>query len=520
MALALAGLCALRRFDDASGQRDLLAALELARAQGDEALEARILYRLPYSFYRLGAFERAFAYALQALELARARQDQLGEGKALHDIGVSYHALGDYQEALEHLLASLACFEALAHPDAAIAHNGIGLCYRALGHDEEALAAFSRSLSLRRGVAYGEGVSLINLALTHQQAGGLSAAIADAEASLARFEAVGDPIMTAYVRNELAGMALAAGEAERARELYRENLSDARVRDTDVHVATLRGLGCLALELGENEGALEHFLAALEHGERLNLAKELADLHFDLSRCHERLGNLSLALKHYRRFHQLQEALTGERTRQRLGMLMVRFETEQARKDREIYRLRNIELAQAYEQLSALHQQLQRQAEALEHLSIRDPLTGLYNRRFLDEVLSRVSGNEPFSVAVVDIDDFKKINDRFSHAVGDEVLSRVAAIFCEELRSSDVVARYGGEEFVILFPATLDVLARQVCERVRQRVETHPWDELEPQLVVTLSIGLASGTAPEELMRAADAKLYLAKRSGKNRVEL
>lgn len=522
-ALALAGLCALRRFDDAAGQRDLLAALELAREALDEALEARILYRLPYSVYRVGAFERAFGLALQALELARARGDARGEGKALHDIGASYHALGEYHEALAHLLGSLECFEVIGHPDAAIAYNGIGLCYRALGHDEQALEAFGRSLALRQGAPYGEGVARINLALAHKQRGDLAAAIHEAEASLTRFEAVNDPIMTAYARNELAALWLSTGEAARARDLYAHNLGDPRVVDTDVHLATLRGLGCLALEAGDAEEALAHFLVALERGERHDLKKVLVEVHFDLSRCYEHLGQLEKALAHYRRFHQLQEALVGERTQQRLGMLMIRFETEQARKDREIYRLQNIELARAYEQLSELHRQLRQQADTLEHLSIRDPLTGLHNRRFLDEQLGRLVGAGPLSVAVADIDDFKEINDRFGHALGDEVLRRIAAIFREELRGGDVVVRYGGEEFVLVLPETHEAAARQVCERVRRRVEGHPWGALEPQLAVTLSIGLASAEgelAPDGLLRAADEKLYEVKRSGKNRVSL
>ncbi len=123
---------------------------------------------------------------------------------------------------------------------------------------------------------------------------------------------------------------------------------------------------------------------------------------------------------------------------------------------------------------------------------------------------------------VADIDDFKRVNDRFSHAVGDRVLRTVGDLLRSTLRPTDLAARYGGEEFVLAFPETDVAGARALCETLRRAVETYSWTELHPGLRVTLSLGcsdLEPGlTSHETMLAAADAKLYHAKRTGKNQV--
>jgi two-component system, cell cycle response regulator len=119
------------------------------------------------------------------------------------------------------------------------------------------------------------------------------------------------------------------------------------------------------------------------------------------------------------------------------------------------------------------------------------------------------------------MDFFKEVNDRFSHAVGDAVLRRVASILLESSRSPDIVSRYGGEEFLLILPETDLEGALALAERVRAGVERYPWEGLAPGLSVTISIGVAcleEGGTPESLVATADLRLYQAKRVGRNRV--
>ncbi|MGD1058635.1 MAG: GGDEF domain-containing protein [Solirubrobacteraceae bacterium] len=151
-------------------------------------------------------------------------------------------------------------------------------------------------------------------------------------------------------------------------------------------------------------------------------------------------------------------------------------------------------------------------------------MTGLHNRRYFARELERLLAEQPgdwFSLAVVDLDHFKAINDRFGHEIGDNVLVRVAALLCDVLRQPDIVVRSGGEEFLVLMPATEMNAATACCERIRQRIREEPWEHIAAGLIVTASVGVASTNDPDQLAalaRSADERLYDAKRSGRDRV--
>jgi diguanylate cyclase (GGDEF)-like protein len=163
----------------------------------------------------------------------------------------------------------------------------------------------------------------------------------------------------------------------------------------------------------------------------------------------------------------------------------------------------------------------------LEHLSHHDALTGLLNRRAIEYLLDREDQRlqrfgDPVSVLLVDIDHFKRINDRLGHAAGDAVLCAVSRTLQAKAREVDRVARYGGEEFCILLPHTVDEGATQAAERLREAVNQIdiPWGD--EHIAVSISTGLACATEPGEklqaLLKRADEALYQAKAEGRNRV--
>ena len=184
------------------------------------------------------------------------------------------------------------------------------------------------------------------------------------------------------------------------------------------------------------------------------------------------------------------------------------------------------QLAHSHEELNTSHAKIVEQAEQLRELSIRDALTQLYNRRHFDEQASTlfnqaVRHKRPLALVICDIDHFKKINDTYSHAIGDVVLRHVGSILRNHMRLSDLVARYGGEEFVMAFPETAGPQAAALCDKLRALIEAFPWHEVHPELKVTMSMGvyadIAAGSA-ETMLQKADALLYRAKNSGRNRV--
>lgn len=174
--------------------------------------------------------------------------------------------------------------------------------------------------------------------------------------------------------------------------------------------------------------------------------------------------------------------------------------------------------------------ELKRSNEKLVVLSDTDPLTRLYNRRFLMEELERKllwakHNTQCLSLIVLDIDNFKKINDTFGHQNGDLVIISVAEVSRKKMRGHDIVARYGGEEFVIILPETPLSDAVLVAERLRKSVQAKCFPPPMEVLTVTVSLGVATFPSAlvnsiDSLFKQADEALYLAKHRGRNRVEV
>jgi diguanylate cyclase len=187
-------------------------------------------------------------------------------------------------------------------------------------------------------------------------------------------------------------------------------------------------------------------------------------------------------------------------------------------------RRRESELQQANRDLVDRNTRLQQANEVLNQLSITDGLTRLHNHRFFQDHLTReikrvTRSGELLSMLLTDIDDFKQLNDRFGHAAGDELLTRIAQILVDCVRDSDLVARYGGEEFVILALNCDLASAEQLAEKVRTAIAESSFildDSLRP-LRVTVSVGVATFRGNRKrFFQRADEALYRAKSQGKN----
>ncbi len=196
---------------------------------------------------------------------------------------------------------------------------------------------------------------------------------------------------------------------------------------------------------------------------------------------------------------------------------------------REVKGLKNInrkfikKLEEQKEEIARLRDELRR---VKEEASI-DPLTGLRNRRSFERALSKFFRDfkkfgYPFSVIIMDLDNFKSINDTYGHLVGDRVLKEVGNILRNYLRAKDIPARTGGEEFTIILPGITKEEALTVAERLRKVISNHMIKHDDKKINVTASFGIAEMRndveAPEELLREADENLYLAKKSGKDKV--
>ncbi len=204
----------------------------------------------------------------------------------------------------------------------------------------------------------------------------------------------------------------------------------------------------------------------------------------------------------------------------KLGRLVTWRDVTAYREVQQALQKANGQLRTRVEEIEALRQQVQEQA-------IRDPLTGVYNRRFLNEALEREFDRArrkktQLAVVIMDLDSFKSINDHYGHRAGDLALQKVAAAISENIRLGDILCRYGGEEFVILMPQVDHITACQRAEEIRGAIETLTVSVPKGTFRITASVGVAiypNGiSTADDLLHAADDALYLAKQSGKNNV--
>jgi diguanylate cyclase (GGDEF)-like protein len=275
-----------------------------------------------------------------------------------------------------------------------------------------------------------------------------------------------------------------------------------------VHAAILAAEG----RLDEAKTVLERCLEDLRSADYLEME---VLCYRDLAGVLERLGLYRESLAAHRQYHACFARQASEGT-QRLARVAA-YES-QARALREAA-VRAQSLAA---NLVRSNTALAREAERLLRASLEDSLTGLPNRRRLEVALQDLTDSQsPFACAMLDIDHFKQINDRFSHAVGDHVLREIGSVFGTAARQNDLVVRFGGEEFAMVLDTADAVLVSRICERLRAGVAAHEWQAIQSGLAVTVSIGMALSTeaaGPEAVLKLADSRLYEAKNAGRNRV--
>jgi diguanylate cyclase (GGDEF)-like protein len=360
------------------------------------------------------------------------------------------------------------------------------------GRHDEAIAEIGRALELAAGLAprnrFALGVLLCTRAEILLAVDRAAEALEDARAAMDHLTAGRDPnpyLFGMCVRIEVLAL-VALGRVDRAWRDARAAMERLGESVPQARSMILQGVAAALHAAGRDDQAYD---ALAESAELERLAfRELTELHRDFERA------------------------VVERT-------AARHEADTlATKNGEL-EATLLALAEAHRELETLQAQLREQAE-------RDWLTGLYNRRYLAGVLDQVDGTpapDELSLAAVDLDHFKAVNDRFGHEVGDRVLARAAELLTATVRGSDIVARAGGEEFVVVMPHTDAAEAAACAARLCAAIAAEPWHRVAVGLTITASIGVVTADAQtvsvDALVRLADRRLYAAKSAGRNRVD-
>ncbi|HZT43065.1 MAG TPA: diguanylate cyclase [Chthonomonadaceae bacterium] len=516
---------------------DLFQAQRLYQELGDASGEAAVLNAIGKIQFRLNDYEAARDCYTRSLEIRRQTGDRRGEASALNNIGLVCFDMARYLEAHDYHLQSQQLHEEAGNPTgAARAINNLGLVYEKLGDMTSALDCHLRSLAIKESLGNLSGVcaSLNNLGDLYCRMGDYERALDYNRQGLEMARRTNHRYHEAMAWINMGGSHQALGDLEQAMTCYNQGLAVLEgAGDGFSRAETLLNIADNYTQRDLHDQALDYLQQALALGEALNSQELISRAHQALAALYEARHDSLSALEHYKAYHQASAALFAEEQDHRRQVLEIKAEIDRVRRESEIRRLKNVELAQAYRDLEQANVQksemltiLQQQAQELERLTQEDALTGMSNRRHLDQRIAQEYEraqrfDHDLTLALVDIDNFKKINDAHSHLVGDEVLRTVARLLKKGCRSVDVVGRYGGEEFLLLLVETAPPDCHAMCERLRASIEGYEWAQILPGLVVTISIGMATSREAallEKIIALADERLYKAKREGKNQV--
>ncbi|TFC01675.1 GGDEF domain-containing protein [Cryobacterium adonitolivorans] len=474
---------------EASVRHGLLA-LEYLAASGDQLGQSMVHCTLALAFHETALEEPALGHVLGALEAARACGSRTAEFWALSRSSMVHQALGDADRSIVLGRQALALADTLGDPQAEFAaRNNLGDSYLEIARAQRAKGEDAQ-------VALRDGIDIIRAAVVR---------------SVKQRHAFDETI----ARTNLVGFLIERGEYAEAR----------RQAGRSKTIAITNGYRNLAVnndaqlaEVARAEGRID--LACTMMNAQLadpSVAEDAAlnvTLHRSLYEMHRAAGRFEQALEHHEQLHVLILVLTRQTAGLQSRMLINSLEIEQARHEA---------------QRSQLEAEMQRvRAEELDQQAHTDPLTRLPNRRALDRQLPEMmrtarERSEPLCAVMIDMDHFKKVNDEHGHATGDRVLTTMAAILGDATRDSDLAVRVGGEEFLLVLGNTTTDQAVQICERLLGKVRNHPWGVVTAGLRCTASVGVAllkQGESVSRWLGRADAALYEAKASGRDRVEL
>ncbi|MEP7763804.1 GGDEF domain-containing protein [Sanguibacter sp. 25GB23B1] len=496
--------------------------LDLARLYGDEYAEMRLACCAAYAHQILAHDADALEAAARAEQLAHERGDLVWESRALVCQGLVRREIGDAEGAIDQLERALD-LRRQTDDDSGTASvlNSLGTVYMGMPHFAPQAARVlveARRLWLVAGDTDHASIAQTNLAKAYVATSGRLAvdnprgaaaaarhALGIARQSVEEADAAGLSRTGIDARLAVVGAHMLAGDLEAAGLALDGTAAMLQSFPSTRQQISHHGLrGRWLVRVGRlDEAVLEIFdgldlCAELDRpGERIELLTSLVDAH-------EGRGDLRSALTTMREVHELTLELGNATADRRAQLLSSRLEVE-AERSRALA--------------------LQEHNLRLEHEATHDALTGLRNRRALDTALSQwaTDPTRRFACALLDIDHFKRVNDRWSHQVGDQVLARLGVVLHDIVRDDDVVARYGGEEFAILLDGLSDVNAADAFERIRHAIVSHAWDDLLPGERITVSIGVAlhrDDEQVESLLSRADAALYAVKRNGRDAVRL
>ena len=537
-----------------------------AERAGDKVGQARALNNLGALAQRIGDPKRAVDLFNEALAVQRAAGNDRDIANSLNNLGFVYSTdLADYTKSLTYHLEALSIRERLGDKGSiALSLNNIGIVYGRLREYARAQANFDRALTLRQELGNKGRVAatLNNIGDTYLDAGDLLRALAYQRQALDLRAALDDRSAIALSHRNVGAVYLAMHRLPDARRELLEAMEISKgLSDKGLATQIRLTLAACEREGGAPTKAEAYARDALAIAESMSSRELTRRASEELAADEESAGQLADALREFKRSKVVSDSIFSAETARRIAVLEQMFSDERRRRELDSLRRHQAEL-----QVEASERKLQRDVAAgiailiaivaffmyrrrvertnlAEALSVTDSLTGLWNRRYLQQTLQmevaaslrrhrvaerngRTLDDADLIFVMIDIDEFKDVNDQFGHAAGDLLLVQLGAVLRTTCRDSDIVVRWGGDEFMIVARFTNRYQGAATAERLRQAIERHVVTLADGRSIrVTASIGFAAFpfdlSSPESLswdgvVALADQAAYMAKRDGRN----
>ncbi|BBB33470.1 signal transduction protein [Thermotomaculum hydrothermale] len=476
--------------------------------------------------------------------LCKKLQDNKGIYYAYVSMGICYKREKNFAKAFEYYQKALVAVEKikdrnLRFKKKAAMYTNLGSLFEVLRFYKKSIEFYKMSNKYReKAKDYAEKyVNYLNIGQSYSQMGKLDLAVKYSLLAYNYFFTQKDYYNLCFSANNLAYQYLKAGNLNESQKFHNIALKLALERGyNDMLPYIYSGLGELYFAKGDFKNSLKY----------QNLAEKIAEDDFEVLRTiymafyklYSATGDLDKAAKYRNKYEKLAEEffdyknfekvedfmsyLVKEKNRQKMLVL------EKEKKIRELVaELSILALFLALIILGFLYYRYKTKQKInayLDMLSKKDPLTNLYNRRAILEIIDIEKERfertkRPFCISICDIDYFKKVNDTYGHSIGDIVLKGIASILKENLRNTDFVARWGGEEFLIFLPETDIKAAEKVLEKLRKLAESKKFSAGKIDFNVTLTFGVCEfQKSVEHTIELADKALYKGKKSGKNKV--
>jgi len=475
-----------------------------------------------------GDYQLALSQALETLSIYTDLKDRHRQAQTLRHLGGIYLSINEFNKGMSTLIKALDIARNLDDPiPMGETLLNIGMAYLMAGDSIQAMIEFKKSLQIFQSR---DDIRLLtyaycNLAAAYKAQGEYELFYQYLE----RASRYADQIGYDYIRNDILRQKgqyeLMLGNLDTAYKLFQESmqLSQRHGFQAD-EVASAIWLSEVDYRHGKLQDTIDRLLDALVRSRKNHYDEGCLRAHQKLSLVYEEMSNFKQAYDHLKVFYELEKRINLEKNDLKFKTLETVYRTQALQSEARIIQTKNEQLEKEISERKWVEEALRQSEDKYRRMANLDPLTALNNRRFFYELalgeMRRVKRyHRPMSILMVDLDQFKNVNDRFGHLAGDQVLQWVAQRLQDFLREVDILGRFGGEEFILLLPETPAEQSHHVAQRLCQQFADARFEVRGELVTVTISIGVAAyedDISLDELIDRADSAMYVAKDAGRN----